>query len=307
MKVTVVGAGFAGLATVWHLLQYPNVEVTLYDAGCSASRASTGLLYPFPGRKASRSWLANEGIAASLELIGAAEQALGKPVANRGGILRKPWVAWQSGVFTKIAKKDPTVSVIDGALWVPSGLAIYSRLYLEGLLQTCLQMGAILKKERVNSLDVIQADQIVLATGHKTLDFVDLPLKKMKGQALICKWGANPLPYSLISNGHITPTEDPELCIIGSTYEAEFTNAEPDPAVIPLLLEKIGSFYPPARNFEVVEVMAGIRMTPIEGYRPIVQKIDAKTHVFTGLGSRGLLYHALLGKHLARDILLSKF
>ncbi len=228
-------------------------------------------------------------------------------MANRGGILRKPWVEWQKGVFAKIVKKDPTMSIIDDALWVPNGIAVYSRLYLEGLLKACISRGAVLKKERIHSLDAITADQIVLATGYQTLDFADLPLKRMKGQALICKWGSDPLPYSLISNGHITPTEDPKLCIVGSTYEPEFTHTEPDPAVIPILLEKIGSFYPPARDFEVVEVMAGVRMTPIEGYRPIVQRIDAKTHVFTGLGSRGLLYHALLGKQLAQDILLSKF
>jgi glycine/D-amino acid oxidase-like deaminating enzyme len=302
MRVSVIGAGYAGLATCWYLLQNPNIEVTLYDGGAGASWASTGLMYPFPGRKASRSWLAIEGMEATNELISVVEQTLGKPVAHRGGVLRKPWVEWQKSVFTKIVKKDPTVSLQDGNLWVPHGVAVYSKPYLEGLLKACQSIGLIYKQERISSLSDLIADQIVLATGSETLQFVDLPLKKIKGQALLCRWGKDALPYSLISNGHITPTEDPELCMLGSSYETEFTSSDPDPAVIPILLEKIGAFYPPARDFEVLDIVSGIRMTPIEGYRPIVQKMDDKTHVFTGLGSRGLLYHALLGKKLAADI-----
>ncbi len=302
MKVSVIGAGYAGLAVCWHLLQYPNIHVTLFDEGHGASSASTGLLHPFPGRTSSRSWMAKEGMEASLALIAVAESSLGCPVANRGGVLRLPWAPWQEKEFLKLTKKDPDAIWKEGNLWIPSGMAVYSKLYMEGLLKACLHLGAVFKKERVDALSDLDADHIVLATGAETLRFLNLPLIPVKGHSLLCDWGDARLPYSLISNGHITPTEDPNLCMIGSTYEHDFQSPDPDPAVIPVLLAKAAAFYPQASEFKVVELLAGIRMTRDAGYRPFVERIAPNLHVFTALGSRGLLYHALMGRQIAQEI-----
>jgi glycine/D-amino acid oxidase-like deaminating enzyme len=302
MKVSVIGAGYAGLAVCWHLLQYPDIQVTLFDGGAGASSASTGLLHPFPGRTSSRSWMAKEGMEESNFLIGVAEAALGRVVANRGGIRRLPWASWQEKEFLKLTKKDPEALWVESALWIPSGVAVYSKSYMEGLLKASLSKGAILRKENVDSLDSLDADHIVLATGAGTSRFLDLPLIAVKGHALLCRWGGDRLSHSLICNGHITPSEDPDLCMIGSTYEHEFTSSDPDPAYIPQLLAKAQAFYPPAKDFKVVELFSGIRMTQKVGYRPVVERISPSMHVFTGLGSRGLLYHALLGKQIAREI-----
>ena len=101
---------------------------------------------------------------------------------------------------------------------------------------------------------------------------------------------------SLLSNAHITPTEDPELCLIGSTYEH---TEKPDPKKALELLQKAALFYPPAKDFKIVEIRSGVRLSPRVGYKPIVEKINPKTWVFTGLGSRGLIYHALFAKMIA--------
>jgi glycine/D-amino acid oxidase-like deaminating enzyme len=130
------------------------------------------------------------------------------------------------------------------------------------------------------------------------LKFCDLPLKTTIGQSLLCKW-PNKLPYSLLGEGHITPTEDPHFCQVGSTYEH---TSQPTPQKALDLLKKVALFYPPAIDFEIVEVRAGVRIAPKVGYLPLIQKISAKTWVFTGLGSRGLLYHALLAKDLVDQI-----
>ena len=37
-----------------------------------------------------------------------------------------------------------------------------------------------------------------------------------------------------------------------------------------------------------------------QGYRPVVSQLGPRLWVFGGLGSRGLLYHALLGRELAQ-------
>jgi hypothetical protein len=60
----------------------------------------------------------------------------------------------------------------------------------------------------------------------------------------------------------------------------------------------VALFYPPARDFKIEEIRWGTRISPKVGYQPIIEKIGPKTWVFTGLGSRGLLYHSMLAKSL---------
>ncbi len=319
-RLAVIGGGFAGLGLAWHWLRAGRGEVTIFDPngiGQGASGISTGLLHPFPGRQALRSWRATEGMEAARELIEASERALGRDVAERNGVLRLVADRAQEEMFRRRAHEDrevtwwepeqvqdkiPHAAKVPG-LWIPDGITVYSSLYLEGLWKSCKERGAHLERTKVHSLqDLHSYDHIVLATGSSTLDFPEcnhLPLEPVKGQTLLCRWPSK-LPCSLSANGHITPTEDPNLCQIGSTYEKPVLNSFPDPSLIPTLLEKAAQFYPPARHFPVVEQRAAIRMAVKHNqYRPLVQKIAANAWVFTGLGSRGLLYHALLGRELA--------
>jgi glycine/D-amino acid oxidase-like deaminating enzyme len=278
MKVAIVGAGYAGLAVAWHLLQ-KNVDVTVFDGGEGASHVSTGLLHPCPGKKATPTWRSDEGMQAALELLEVASAE--RPVFVRNGILR-------------IAATDEQKKEFGGeTLWIPEGITVYSKLYLEGLKIACKK--AKFEKRWVQNLQELdEYDAIVLTTGAETLQLIDLPVKRTIGQCLICKW-EKPLSMSLLSAGHITPTEDPELCLVGSTYEH---TEKPDPQKALELLEKAALFYPPAKDFKVVEIRSGVRIAPKIGYKPIVAKVNPKTWVFTGLGSRGLIYHALLAKEL---------
>src|SRR5690606_15621983 len=118
-------------------------------------------------------------------------------------------------------------------LWIPSGITLYSRLYLEGLWKASQSLGAVLVQERISSLEDLSAfDAIFLTAGFETLFFAShLPLQVTKGQTLICRWPKR-LPFSLVSQGHITPTADPSFCQIGSTYEHGFSSLAPDPNVI---------------------------------------------------------------------------
>ncbi len=281
-RVAVVGAGYAGLAVVWHLLQ-KQFDVTVFDEGNGASHASTGLLHPFPGKKATLSWRANEGMQTALALLKVASQE--RAVFEQSGIMRFATTEEQKEIFG------------GSSLWMPEGVTVYSRLYLQELKKVCGK--AHFKSMRVQNLEELQGfDAIILATGAETLKFCDLPLKTTIGQSLLCKW-PNKLPYSLLGEGHITPTEDPHFCQVGSTYEH---TSQPTPQKALDLLKKVALFYPPAIDFEIVEVRAGVRIAPKVGYLPLIQKISAKTWVFTGLGSRGLLYHALLAKDLVDQI-----
>lgn len=278
MKIAIVGAGYAGLAVAWNLCQKQQ-DVTVFDGGQGASHVSTGLLHPSPGRKAIPIWRAEEGMKAAIELLEAA--SVDRPVFVKNGILR-------------IATTDEQRKDFGGdTLWNPDGITVFSRLYLEGLKKAC--KGAKFSSHWVQNLkELNDFDAIVLATGADTLQWADLPLKRTIGQCLICRW-KEPISMSLLSHGHITPTEDPEYCLVGSTYEH---TEKPDPKKALQLLEKAAIFYPPAKDFEVVEIRSGVRISPKEGYRPLIEQIGPKTWVFAGLGSRGLIYHALFAKTL---------
>jgi len=282
MTVAIVGAGYAGLALAWHCAQ-KKLSVTLFDPGSGASRVSTGLLHPAPGRKATPCWRSDEGMEASLELLRAASQE--KPVFTQNGILRFAVDEAQERQFG--AK----------TLWMPEGITVYSNLYLQRL-----HKGVKCEKRKIAHLNELDGfDAIIIAAGAETLQFADLPLKRTIGQSLICRC-PEPLSMSLLGSGHITPTADPELCQVGSTYEH---TEKPDPKKALALLDQVALFYPQAKEFKVVEILSGVRVSPKVGYRPLIQKIGPKTWVFTGLGSRGLLYHALLAKELASALFVS--
>ncbi len=311
MKIAIIGAGLAGLGVSWHLCQIPHYQATLFDPkgiGGGASGISTGLLHPFPGRRALRSWGADQGMEATSALVAVSEKALGRPVAEATGIFRPAITPQQREDFSKRASEDSDAiwqehPQFGPGLWIPSGMTVYSRLYLAGLWKACQALGVAFLQEAVSSLDDLGAfDAILLTAGFETLAFAPhLPLQVTKGQTLLCRWPER-LPFSLVSQGHITPTDDPSLCQIGSTYEHGFSSLAPDSSVIPELLGKAAKFYPPSKDFEVVEVRAGARISRPKGYRPIVEKLNAKTWVFTGLGSRGMLYHASFGKELAAEV-----
>ncbi|MBM3183698.1 MAG: FAD-binding oxidoreductase [Chlamydiae bacterium] len=315
MKVAVVGAGLAGLAVSWYLSQSPECSVTLFDPkgiAKGASGISTGLLHPFPGRRALRSWSATEGIEETLHLIGVSEKALGCLVAEKSGIFRPAVTEQQKEDFFKRSQKDseaiwqehPRFGI---GLWIPKGITLYSRLYLQGLWKGCENRGVKLVQERISNLASLQQfDQIVLTMGFESLQIIpNLPLEVTKGQTILCRIKER-LPFSLVSLGHITPTEDPALCQIGSTYERAYQSLEPTQDVILDLKQKITPFYPEADALEVIEIRAGCRISRPYGYRPIMEKIDPKTWVFTGLGSRGMLYHAMCGKKIAELIKASQ-
>jgi glycine/D-amino acid oxidase-like deaminating enzyme len=311
MKIAIVGAGLAGLAVAWHLqanLQSGGANITVFGPRSGgASSVSTGLLHPFPGKMALRSWNAEEGMQAAFELIDIAEKSLGRPVANRAGIFRFALQHAQREKFcsrTEWKERSPNAKAADlPGLWILEGATVYSKAYLEGLARACIAKGVHFDEKKITSLKHLSHfDRVVLAAGYETLQFVDLPLEAVKGQVLLCRC-EEPIPFSLIGNGHIAPTEDPHLCQVGSTYEHNFTDILPSKEVILELLTKAAAFYPPAKDFEVVEVRAGVRLGKKGVSRPFIAQIDPRTWVFTGLGSRGLLYHALLGKRIALSIL----
>ena len=309
MKIAVVGAGYAGLAVCWHLLQRPKTEVVLYDArgvGGGASGVSTGLLHPYIGKRGRPAHRFEEAMAETKALLEISERELGRPVALRTGIFRFAMTEEQRTEFSQRSgycdeeetkKRLPEAASLPG-LWIPNGVTVFSQLYLQGLFQAAQKRGMRFLQEEIVHLNH-DYDRMILATGYEVMKFPeckDLPLKARKGQALICRFSGS-LPCSIIGVGHLSLMEDPAFCQLGSTYEDAF-----DERLALGLREKVAVFYPPARDLEVVEIVSGTRIAQRNETLPLVRQLNERVWVFTGLGSRGLLYHSLFAKELVEKL-----
>ncbi len=316
MRIAILGAGFAGLALCWHLLQWPRTQVTLFDAegvGGGASGMSGGLLHGYCGPHARKAKNADDALAATRGLLDIASEALGRPVADHTGILRPAVTALQQEEFAACASSDPTLSWwssqqaqerVPGlaslpALWISEGITVHAKDYLNGLWTACEKLGATFQQERIASLKTLHYDALVIALGAATNHFVRLPIYPVKGQTLTLTWPLPPLPFSLISQGYLIPQDN--SCIIGATFERTSTTIAPTPEAEPLLRAKVAAFFPAVHDLPLLSHQAGIRVASHD-HRPIAAQVAPKTWAFTALGSKGLLYHAWLAKQLAGDI-----
>lgn len=327
MEVAIIGAGFCGLAATWHILQHSGLKVTLIDSkgiGKGASGISAGLLHPFSGAHAKLNWRGLEGMEATKELLAVSEKALGRSVtAKSKGILRLPLSTSQESDFRQCAERYPSMtqwlnsaacqelahgSVKVPGLWIEQGLTIYSSHYLHGLWEACASQGATFQlKWIVNLEELSEFDAVIFTTGAESVkipELATLPIHLVKGQILELAWPENlpTLTCALNSQIYIVMTEGGKSCVVGATYEKGFWEAIPDLETAKKeLLAKAYELYPPIRGAPILTCSAGMRaVTP--QHRPLMQRVGTKHWILTGMGSKGLLYHALFAKELITDL-----
>ncbi|MBY0529328.1 MAG: FAD-binding oxidoreductase [Rhabdochlamydiaceae bacterium] len=309
MKIAIIGAGLSGLSLAWKLLESGSCQVTLFDPkgiGGGASGVASGLMHPYVGEQGRRSQSATEGLAATRRLLSQVEMKLGYPVARYEGIVRIAQNEEQRSAFEKHVVEHGDIEAIGGgAFWIRSGVTVHCGMYLEGLWQLIASHGGVLERVKIDSLHALsEFDRIVIAAGFGVKDFAEcegVRLKYTKGQILRASSveGEHYLDKSLIGKGYVALGEDPLTYHLGSTYEKQFTSDEPQEMVAKeQILPKILSFFPEAKDLKIKEVRAGVRVVRPEHYFPITERLNEKCFLFTALGSRGLLYHALLAEQL---------
>lgn len=267
--------------------------------GGGTSGMAAGLMHPYPGEQGRRSWKADEGIQATRRLLEVAERTLKQPVASFAGVRRlKPLIR----DFEDVEQMGQ-----EGYL-IRSGATVYTSLYLQGLWQACQERGAQLTLLDVPSLDALaEYDQIAIAAGDGVVRFKEcapLKIKLIKGQVLTCAWPPDqpPLERSIVSRGYLAISGSPGICYLGATYEREFTSREPClHTALELLKPKIGDLLP---SPVILECKAGVRASS-QNHLPILERLNAKTWVVAGMGSRGLLYHAYFAEMLSKNMLLA--
>lgn len=314
MKIAIVGAGFSGLSIAWHLLlAQETCEVVIYDPkgiGGGASGIATGLLHPYVGEQGRRSMLATEGLLAAKELI-AAEKTLNASVVIQRGIIRNVQNEEQRQMFLSHCQEFGDVKPQnEGSFWIESGMTIDCPLYLEGLWQCVAEKGAKLICSEISDLKSLEGfDHIIVAAGAGVKKFPELSSLRasiLKGQVLTCRApeGVDLPSASAIGKGYVALSSDPRTCLVGSTYERDNLTETPDSELAKsLLFEKIGLFFPAVDQLQIIDCKAALRLVRQGHYFPFAGRVKDNLWVLTGMGSRGLLYHAYLGKLLAEALL----
>lgn len=335
MHIAIIGAGFSGVASVWHLLQQSsnelNINVTVFDplgiAG-GTSGIAAGLLHPYVGAHAKLNWQGREGMVATQKLLKVATEAMGESVAENSGFLRIALTEDQQGNFSRCAQNNDDVewysadkcrelfpgSMAKGGIFIKSAMTVNTKQYLKSLWQACQDKGALLEKRKVESLsDLNDYDCVVVASGAHCSQFPELSSVKVtpvKGQILEMKWPVNEasleIPFS--SQAYVIANPKTKSCIVGATYERGFKNEAPvlDVAANELL-PKATALVPALQNAAIIDCRAGVRAsTP--SHLPVVTSISLgagfpNCWIITGMGSKGLLYHALYAEQLAKNIL----
>ena len=316
MRIAIIGAGLAGLASCYHLQKKlsSKASITIFDQngiGGGASAVAAGLLHPFGGQKAKLGEKGHEGMAATEELLQQVPTS-----ATQCGILRIPESLEQKKLFQKSADENEGAQWVEqenspaerSGLWIPSGWVVSTKEYLQAIWLICEKNGAKLKKIKVDSIEELHSYEIIIiAAGAGIFHFPEcenLPLRGLKGQLLQFKWPSNlpPLSCALTGPGYLAMDIGNQSCTFGATFEREFAHSETDlETAKKILLPKAASLIPELKHAEILDCQAGIRVT--SKYRkPMVGQLQEKVFFFTGLGSKGLLYHALYAKKLINQI-----
>jgi glycine/D-amino acid oxidase-like deaminating enzyme len=325
MKIAVIGAGFCGLAVAWHLVQSEKNEIVVFDSlgiGKGTSGIAAGLLHPYAGAHAKKNFRAIEGMQATLKLINEAEKTLKSAVIVSKGLIRPAVNEQQKADFTKTALVYPDVHWLTPeecaaklrvpnrhpGIFIDSGIVVDCAKYLQGLWNACMTKGAAFVQKKVKSLEELaEFDTIIIAMGAaaKSLSEISkLNLTPIKGQILEMTWPEKlaALSYPVASQGYIIMQEDGRKCITGATFERNFENEATDIETAKKeILPKVQSFLPQLDSSLIVGCRAGIRAST-QGHLPLMEKINTKTWLLTGMGSKGLLYHALYAEELVSKI-----
>lgn len=336
MHIAIIGAGFCGLAVAWHLLQhkptFPHLKIHLIDAkniGQGTSGMAAGLLHPYSGAHSKLNRMGHEGFQETLKLLHLSSQTLGQSVTAQDiGILRLALSEEQILDFTACAQRYPHDTewlnaekcqmIAPGCahapgLWIKQGLTVYSALYLQGLWQACAQQGVHFEQRRISSLKETDCFDITIVTAgaesKRLPELSSLPVNTIKGQLLEMTWPVDIplLKCALNSHVYITMTETHTSCFVGATYERNsLDDAVHLEATMQTILPKAYSLFPPLERAQILNCHAGFRaITP--QHLPLIKRLSSKQWVLTGMGSKGLLYHALFAKKLVQQILDARF
>lgn len=234
------------------------------------------------------------------------------------------WCIWKNE--SEIKEIHPGINCVDGGLWLPIGLSVNSGEYLAAYAAYLEEQGVnfilhadVRVKPDKNSWIVDTGDaniltkNLVFATGFRTINnqyWNWLPIHSIKGQLAEFELPEGKLSFthSISSLGYISNVNGSNSFVQGSTYEHDFEDLSTDSEGEQYLRKRMRRTLPRLEErVQVKKRWAGVRAStpdkkPILGTHPEIENLQ----VFTGLGSKGLLYSKYLSDHLARHLLESE-
>lgn len=227
------------------------------------------------------------------------------------------------------------------AMYIKKGMVIHPVRYLNRLWTACQELArssggeASFWKQKVESTHELKDyDGVIVAGGAATsaireMKELKLPLTFCLGQVLEMVPNERETVYpagapSILGSTYLAAQGESNV-VVGATklyglpasaeHALEMLGQPYERAlwgdVESLLREKVGQVYPAISKWSVHDVKQGVRAMPPRtslGSLPLVGKIPANVNqasqawFVTGLGARGLVYHAMVGKYLAKAV-----
>lgn len=340
--VMIIGGGLAGLSAAAHLIEKDSkLNILIYDAtkiGDAASGVPGGLVNPVTGQKARVVWQAETSIKQIEKRVDLLSDFADLHLSLKNGVLRpaidetlaanlkrahseKSWPGgkqWLSS--SEVAQRIPYLTSTTGGLFLNKGMVVrtpeymdcYTRYLKDKEIKFAFGGPYKLYHEDHWILDNRKAKfsspQVVITSGYKTKEnryWCQIPMNSVKGQLAIyhCDTVVDRLP-AISAYGYIAPVDRNQL-VVGSTYEHHFHDEKPDGQSAGLLDRKLKELLPGLYGkCRRIGLWSGIRATtpdrmPIVGEHPNHKGM----FVFTGLGSKGLLYSEQVAGYLANHLL----
>jgi glycine/D-amino acid oxidase-like deaminating enzyme len=232
------------------------------------------------------------------------------------------WAKWLNR--EELNQFQPDLQHVGGALWVQEAYTVDVSEYLSALASIITLNGAEIRTGIVISSmsydqiqdiwivvfsdgSIIRSSKVIKSTGSSILDDPDwgwMPVHRIKGQMALYRSNHDiDWSHAIAARGYVAHLNGRDW-VIGSTFEHTFDHLEPDAAGLQYLENKVDAILPTLRQESaLLSQWAGIRVgtpnrLPIIGPHP---KLKGQW-VFTGLGSKGLLYSAYLGQLLAANL-----
>lgn len=339
----ILGGGVAGLSLARSLLEHEKRVTLLDTVGIGqgASGTPAALGNPATGPKAKLIWRAESCYKALQHQLNLASLQSEEPVFQMSGVLRpaldekqarkmkkqfeatdwpRGWAEWLDR--TTIKRLDPGICCAEGGVWLPVGLTIDAYRYMQQLcsylqgmgLKYIVSRGYLLNREsdgwtlQLKGNEKHHVSNIIDCTGQGTVDshyWESVPLEPVKGQLAVFDIEKQiPGRYALAAGGYIARFSENRI-MVGSTYEHDFQTTEPTEEGADQLKEKLRRLLPyleghthRVKSWADVRVSAHDHM-PVIGAHPEREGL----YLFTGLGSKGMLYSAHLADCFAEHLM----
>jgi len=307
MDVKVIGAGLAGLAVAEALLSR-GVRVILYDksgVAAAASGAAAGLLHPLPARAAKIGWRAREAF--QLSRASVLQRAARDPKIICGRGVWRPDPRWANQHCAELAQQlerppQQIASLVTSeGWWFADGLVIDTPRYCRAWLLD-LQERGLTWYCGVQPLESV--DHTVLCTGAELARLMPARFSIVRGQALVLQRDGSMPSIGVAGPIYLAPQG--EQLVVGSTFEHDRSDLEPSLETAQRMLgRRLEAFWQGEFPWgSIKSILVGLRCTN-RSKLPCLGYTDKGELYLGGLGSKGILYHYLMGQ-LAAEALLAE-